>query len=122
MLLGNQNAALCPRVLLIYSWAYMAAEVLDDEVLTDVRKTGGVMVYNEGVHCNEPNTDCITKELRRNLLPLVSGENAQNYYNWKILFRETEPQHFNSPGGAFDMALYKKTGKLCGPISGEPNT
>jgi len=120
---SNSEVSSCSKVLLMYTWPRHAIRILDSEVLTSVRDDGGIIVFNLGVHCNEPNTNCIGGGLNGFLLPIVKGETAKKYLSWRVLFRETEPQHFNTPGGAFDMAIFQKGHTVCGPmISSESDT
>jgi len=126
ILLENTNAESCPEVLIMYAWPYAMANLLDSEGLRSVNDAGGVIVYNEGVHCNEPNTNCISDLLSKFLLPMMKGEVAERYSGWRFLFRESEPQHFNTVGGGFEKALMEdfKLGKkkLCGPTEGKDST
>lgn len=97
VLMENPNAEFCPEVLIIYAWGGLAVRVLESESMQSVKEAGGVIVYSVGVHCNEPNSNCISDNMNKNLLPMVNLFASR----WRILLRETEPQHFITSGGAY---------------------
>jgi hypothetical protein len=95
----------CPRVEILFSSAEstFANDTLYREMQQQQQllwQQGGVMVWNWGVHCNQ--RGCVTrfmhKVFQRHLRFL-----AQTKYDrrWRIVWRETEPQHFDTPGGVY---------------------
>ena len=92
-MLENENAKSCRKVTIFYSALQTAAAHL--KYNKDVNDVGGLFVFNRGVHCNEEGVGCISSFLRSHIFPMVRGENATIYKQWKLLYRETEPQHFD---------------------------
>ena len=60
-------------------------------------RLGGVLVLNQGVHCNK--RGCVTEIMKK----LVEKRHvlSMTEHGWHILWRETEHQHFNTSNGYF---------------------
>ncbi|KAL3798557.1 hypothetical protein HJC23_011861 [Cyclotella cryptica] len=58
-------------------------------------KQGGLMIINQGVHCNIPG--CVSETLGNLLTEEFLSMAEEN--QWKVLYRETERQHFATPNG-----------------------
>lgn len=93
---------ICPRVVVAGSVvAASKAGVEDDPRMkhsSALIKEGGIMVWNIGVHCDDP--ACLGNKLERHFLSAYE-KREDLYSNWDIMWRETEPQHFDSEGGGY---------------------
>jgi len=109
-ILENGNATSCKKVGIFFSGVDTAAHKFrESQTLND---EGGLFVFNHGVHCN--NEGCLISYLRSHILPLVAGENATLSKKWTFMYRETEPQHFDTSGGNFNPGHHKSN--ECIPI------
>ena len=92
-LLENENSRSCPSVLIVFEqqadlgMTYMPSAILE---------LGGIVIFNWGVHCNADD-GCIDNVLS----PLLQSAADQKYPHWRFMFRESEPQHFATPGGLY---------------------
>mmetsp|Transcript_13802 Transcript_13802/g.18016 ORF Transcript_13802/g.18016 Transcript_13802/m.18016 type:complete len:449 (+) Transcript_13802:151-1497(+) len=104
----------CRKVLITYSGGMtLPSPAMVSKVLNSNDEKGGIVVWNWGVHCNGGGTkDCMRRALEDGLLPFVKDANASKYKRWRFLFREHEPQHFESKGGTYNRGEEQK----CGPI------
>ena len=102
--LENDLATSCQRVTIGYvpgavgNSSYFAQTLKSAK---EVHEAGGLIIFNWGVHCNVRNVSCISGVLSSSILPMLKGENSNDFRQWNFLFRETEPQHFEAPGGLF---------------------
>jgi len=101
----NNDPSLCQRVMLIKIglWdPYKAQPTLGVSLVFDELATlsinKGLMIWNWGVWCNNPGDLCIANVMNHTLLPAV---NDPRFSDWHHMWRETEPQHFNTPDGSF---------------------
>jgi len=109
-LLENNSTNACQRVIVLFTIERPAKNVLSTF-------GGGVVVFSWGAHCNDPG--CVRSFLAENLLPFVRGSHINNIYpHWKFLYRESEPQHFDTPGGNFVKGLRRGQ---CVPTRGTGN-
>ena len=133
----NNEAESCKKVLLVYlgiahfdtnHQAFLSG-VLESFLLnnnndkhkndnnTSTITNEGLFVFNWGVHCNTRGDGCIGEMLSDMILPLVTGPNAPTLLaNWRFLFRETEPQHFNTADGNYEHSRRNTTNLPCSPI------
>ena len=117
--LMNPNRTYCPRVTLAHST--LSSDPLNASHLYSTR--GGVMVVNHGVHCSEPG--CVTTVLKtfftdKNVLSMREQQaNNNTRGNWKILYRETERQHFATSNGYHEMGATKKKCRALKKVSGD---
>mmetsp|Transcript_50994 Transcript_50994/g.75677 ORF Transcript_50994/g.75677 Transcript_50994/m.75677 type:complete len:429 (+) Transcript_50994:166-1452(+) len=58
----------------------------------------GLFIFNWGVHCNDKNVTCISSALER----VLSLAKDDQFRKWKFIYREHEPQHFNSNDGLYE--------------------
>lgn len=115
----NKEAKACPKV--VVSWISLKRKqkyvkrtmmkMLRDESF----ENGFVNVYNWGVHCNDHDKKCLSNKIEKTLIPFV---NNTKYDHWRFLFREHEPQHFNTAGGVYEEG---KKDDECSAIKGKPD-
>jgi len=101
----NNDEGLCKRVIFIQIglWDPRRNELVADvpfymdqlhQLPTDI----GIMLWNWGVHCNDRHDGCVSHVMKNSLLRFVKDP---RFSQWKMMWRETEPQHFNSPDGQY---------------------
>ena len=107
--LENPSAKSCKRVTI--GSIYMTnntADILREA--REVHENGGIIVFNWGVHCNVKKEDCIKNAFTSAILPMLRGDKSEQFSQWKFLYRETEPQHFNGPGGLYHSDSFGQKG------------
>jgi len=78
----------------------ITAKALFDRLQSLPTNDSGLMLWNWGAHCNKPGVGCIDHVLNQALLPVTQHA---GFRNWKMMFRETEPQHFDNPTGLYQI-------------------
>jgi hypothetical protein len=78
-------------------------------------QNGFVVVFSWGVHCNT-SKGCLQRRLKKSFLSLAS---KSIYNHWTFLFREHEPQHFNTKGGLFEVGQMNKHKFQCVNTNGQ---
>ena len=115
----NNSQPFCDRLLLVQVRLWNPAQ---NSVFPDIPfainellklESGGIMLWNWGVWCNQPRTGCVENVLRQSLLHIVNDQRfPQN--RWKFMYRETEPQHFRTP--SLDGTFSPDVPIECAPI------
>jgi hypothetical protein len=73
---------------------------------------GGVIMWNWGMHCNRPG--CVTEHVQEMFSTFVQWMKTEMaFYDWDIVWRETEPQHFNTTGGIYVPTGVSRVGTAC---------
>ncbi|KAL7521312.1 hypothetical protein ACHAWX_005986 [Stephanocyclus meneghinianus] len=90
-LLTNLNRTSCPSVTL----AHNSLKSIPQQESSLYIKQGGLMIINQGVHCNIPG--CVSETMRKLFTEEFLSMAEEN--QWKIFYRETERQHFATPNG-----------------------
>lgn len=89
--LENPSRSSCPKVT-VAQWG--GGPLWQSLQRTEFFRSGGVMLANRGMHCNA--RGCVADWLRNfteRVLPKVEEK------GWRVIWRETERQHFASPTG-----------------------
>lgn len=118
---ANNLQPFCDRVLLVQVrlWNPEQNSVFRDipfamNELLKLKSSGGIMLWNWGVWCNQPRTGCVENVLRQTLLHIVNDHRFQPN-RWKMMYRETEPQHFRTP--SLDGTFSPDVAMECAPIA-----
>ena len=123
--LTNVNSTSCPKVTLAHnsfnqlppnhSSSYYYHQNNNNKIGRGAGGGGGIMIMNHGVHCSKRN--CVISKLQ-DRLTLQFLNNAKSN-GWKVLYRETERQHFTSTNGYYK---WPHTGeKGCRPLGNSDN-
>ncbi len=112
-LLENKDHPTCSQVLIaVPSHCCSAGHRLETfQSWFDSDDWGGLVIFNWGVHCNSKHDieTCMSETLGP-VLELAKDDAVTQ--RWTFIYRETEPQHFNTPGGVWDVELAKKNQTL----------
>ena len=116
--LENKMAKSCLKVLIMFIDIKAVVKELAQPHNKIVNDIGGLIVFNWGVHCNEETDDCLRSTLSDagSILPMATGTNATKYKQWRFLFRETEPQHFDTTDGTYQPGKHRS--QTCVSTSG----
>ena len=105
----NNDPSLCQRVMFIKIGLWDPYKVqpspgvsLVFDELSTLSTNKGLMIWNWGVWCNNPGELCIANVMNQTLLPAVQDP---RFSDWHQMWRETEPQHFNTPDGSFSPLI-----------------
>lgn len=94
----RNHAGVCPKVMIRFTPARPKTLALDDK--DEFLQQGGIAVWNWGAHCNEKG--CVEQMV--NTLFLDFYHRAKDR-GWSVLWRQTEPQHFDSVNGLYRRGL-----------------
>ena len=90
-LLENENSRSCPSVLI-----EQQIDLGMTNMPSAILELGGILIFNWGVHCNADD-GCLDNVLS----PLLHSAADEKHGHWRFMFRESEPQHFATPGGLY---------------------
>ncbi len=99
-LLENKDHPTCSQVLILFIPNGISPDRFQSWFRQDRNGWGGLVIFNWGAHCNSKHNiqKCMSKELRP-YLELAKDDAVTQ--RWTFIYRETEPQHFNIPGGVY---------------------
>lgn len=106
----DTTSSVCPNITISFLPLIPGSSTIGKQIQSakSTHQDGGLIIFNWGVHCNMKNeSNCISDALSSAILPHFNDDQQTK---WKFLYRETEPQHFNSLGG-----LYPGEG-VCTPL------
>ena len=97
--LTNPNRTSCPVVTVAHNSMSMSRTPKDSQLYFE---RGGVIIVNHGVHCKEPG--CVTSKLESWFKDL----SFMSEKGWRVMYRETERQHFASANGYYAINMTKQ--------------
>ena len=106
--LTNPNRASCPVVTVAHT--SMSCTPKDSQLYFE---KGGVIIVNHGVHCNEPG--CVTSKLESWFKDL----SFMSEKGWRVMYRETERQHYASANGYYAINMTKQKCRSLEAIGGD---
>jgi hypothetical protein len=121
-ILENPTAKSCQKVVIVFDDT-THHERYKEITFGSSFQNGFVAVFSWGVHCNgsgihneTAGKECLQKKLDEFFLPYVS---KSIYNHWTFLFREHEPQHFNTKGGLFESGQMNAHKAQCVDTNGK---